>query len=110
MHGREARQYLGCGYEPVLDVATMCIPVTPWTHQGFSGEPATVCPGYTCSLPEVLEVARARLHWSKGQLVLFTGGDMPSANLLRGIEILDGESHRVEAWLMTPKEKGGGGS
>lgn len=105
-----------CGYEP--EPSERLRPFAKaWQHQAYESMtdenghpiPVSTCPGYTCSLPEVLEVTRARVHWTKGQLALFTHGEQPSENLLRGIEILDGESHRVEAWLATPKEKGGGG-
>jgi hypothetical protein len=47
-----------------------------------------ICPGYTTELPDVVDVARAYLHWDKGQLGIATGDvDLPAA-LLDGIELL----------------------
>jgi hypothetical protein len=75
------RQFLGCGYEPQIERAQ------PWVPQGFDGK-AEHCAGYTSRLPQVIEVARAFLHWEKGQLQL--RHDDPPAALLDGIEALSG--------------------
>lgn len=108
-HPRLVRQMMKCGWEAPLDVATLSIRPEAWRHVAYEGDPPSTCAGYACSLPEVIETARARHHWNKGALAAFTRGEMPSENLLRAIEILDGESHRVESWLATPRDKGGGG-
>lgn len=67
----------------------------------------SVCPGYTTSLPEVIEIARGRLHWSKGSLGQFCRGQASDAMLV-GIEILEGASNACQAWCIdNPQKKGG---
>ena len=88
---RLTRQVMGCGYEPPPADARM--PVIPWSHAGYRGDPPTTCPGYTASLPDVIEAARARF-W-KHDLRAFTGGEQPSAALLGAIEVLEAESNNV---------------
>lgn len=100
---RAARVSMGCGYEPAPASGT---PVIVWTHEGWKHEPATICPGYSCRLPEVLEIARARLHWDKGQLGTFCEGQ-PSELIMIGIEILEGSASELERALLTPRSKGG---
>lgn len=95
------RQVLGCGYEPPLPAG---MPHEVWDHEGRDGEPFTTCVGYTTKLPEVVEVSRARMHWSHGQLR--ESNDALDAAL----EILEIECNRVQAWLMTPAKDGGGGA
>lgn len=100
-----ARQLSGCGYEPLLDLRS------PWSGgslPNYRGPQTTVCPGFTVALPEVIEVARARLHWSKGQLTQFVHGQAHDA-LLEGIECLEGAVNEFQFWSATPESKGGGG-
>lgn len=66
-------------------------------HPGYADEVPSACPGYTTKLPEVAEINRARLHWSKGALREFCGGK-PSELLLRGIEILEGSANEANCW------------
>jgi hypothetical protein len=82
------------------------IPVTPWDHQGRakSKDDLVVCAGYVCSLPEVIEAARAHLHWSKGALRDFCRGEVPD-QLFFGIEVFDGACDALSAWLMKPKDE-----
>jgi len=119
---RTERQRIGCGFEAALPGAT------PWEHEGrelgpeercslprgHAGEHGTssapsssgfcdapidaTCPGYLCSLPEVLEISHARLHWSKGALGAFADDEKPSRALLIGITILEGESGHAQDW------------
>ena len=67
----------------------------------------TVCPGYTTRLPEVIEAARARLHWSKGSLDHFVRG-YATEQLVIAIEIGESTSNEVQSWAMdNPVKKGG---
>jgi len=75
----------------------------PWTHEGYKGPPPTVCPGYTCKLPEVIEAARLRVHWSKGILDAVLGGEPASDILIDEIEILDDAVSHLERWLFRDK-------
>ena len=85
------RQSLACGYEPRNEAVRPCA----WTHQGYTDETPTTCPGYTTKLPEVIEINRLRLHWSK-----FGGfkDNEPTENVKRGIEILEGSVNEANCW------------
>lgn len=93
----EQRVSIGCGYEPPSPGAAT------WSHR--SGRSSDVCAGYLVRLPEAVEVARARLHWTHGELRSFTRGE-PSEKLVESIEVLDGEIHDVEAYVMKEKRHG----
>lgn len=86
------RQAMGCGWEPRSEL----VQIRPWQHQGYTGEPPTTCVGYTSKLPEVAEIARARLHWTKGS------HDGLTENVLRGIEILEGAVNESGSWREEP--------
>jgi hypothetical protein len=101
----QVRQGWGCGYEPA---AADGAPVMPWSGLGYSGPPPTVCPGYTTSLPETLEIARAWRWWSKSQLGIFVDGAKVHDVLKLGIELFDGVVVGFDRWKMTPRDKGGG--
>lgn len=96
-----ARSQAGCGYAPTVER------IYPWAGLGYKGATPTVCPGYSTNLPEVIEVARARFHWTKGELSAFTHGRATDA-LMIGIEILEGAVNECQAWCTTPRDKGGG--
>lgn len=115
-----SRQGRACGYEPP---APRHVQVKPWwppeadlgydfgrpTPDAPLGERApTICIGYTRTMPEVIEVARARLHWDKGQLGVYCDGEQPTEVLRNLIEVIDAEYHGLELYEMTPVEKGGG--
>ncbi len=105
------RQAMGCGYEPVPPPT---LAINTWCHQAVRRPDPTkaypiVCAGYTCKLPEVIEIARARKHWDKGQLETFCDGQ-PSELAVIAVEILDGQMNECEHWLMKPAADGGGGS
>lgn len=93
------RQSMGCGYEP----AHPGIEPRPWSHAGFSGEQPKACPGFTTKLPEVIEIARVRMHAKNGMARDFLGGDA-TENVLRGIEILEGSDGEASCWR--PKDSG----
>lgn len=83
------RQAMGCGYEPLVPGAR------PYMHDGYTDEPPTTCAGYTTKLPEVVEINRLRLHWSK-----FGGfkDREPTEVVKRGIEILEGAVNEANCW------------
>lgn len=103
---RDRRQMIGCGFEPAFAGATPWQP--PITKLGYRHPRPTVCAGFTTRLPEVLEVARAHTHWSKGSLHALIGKDEPNEILVAGIEILNVELSHVELYALTPKKDGGG--
>lgn len=104
---RDQRRDLACGYEKPLSGAAPWYP--PFAEKlGYQHKLPTACAGYLTRLPEVTEVARAHLHWTKGQLEAFCGKDEPSPLLLLGIEILEGEMSRVTTYALTDKKDGGG--
>jgi hypothetical protein len=89
-----SRRALGCGWEPALDGAE------PATLK--SNVEVTVCPGYSCKLPEVVEVASAYAHWEKGTLSARLDGAEPTPQLLDGLVVLQGaiaelNEHRMKA-------------
>lgn len=69
-----------------------------------SGE-FTTCPGYTTKLPEVIEIARLRVHAKEGTLSLFMHGAEPTDVAVVGIEILAGATNEAQAWAMQNPEK-----
>ena len=92
---------MGCGYEPQRDAM-------PWSHPA-SSVIATVCPGYACSLPEVREASWARFYLHKGSLAQWSA--TPLTEVMRAaIEALELAEGAVEAWVETPKARGGGGA
>lgn len=99
------RQGWGCGHE--LPPAPG-VPVAPWSGCGYDGPAPTICPGYTTTLPETIEAARAWKWWSKGELAAFVDGAPVSGPLKIGIEVFDAAMGAFERWRMTPRERGGG--
>ena len=57
-----------------------------------------MCAGYLCSLPQVIEAARAHTHWSKGSLSDFCGG-RPNDRVLESVEILEGSINALKAHI-----------
>jgi hypothetical protein len=113
---RAERQAIACGYEPLHPLSTA------WIHEGMkirivthddgtttSDRPKT-CPGYTTTLPEVIEASQARLFFGKGELLAFTGGEPPTDALRASIVHLEIAAGEMQEWLLTPKSKGGGGA
>ena len=104
MNSAAVRQTMGCGYEPPIDGAR---PWTPVMLDASHRLEYTLCPGYTTNLPEVVEVVRGRLHWSKGSLPVFC---VPNELIVEGIEILEGSTNGMQVWTLRTKAEGGGGS
>lgn len=98
------RRSMACGFEPKTPDGVA------WRFGEFARDApeASTCIGYLRLLPEVDEIARAWLHWSKGQIVVALGGEMPNPKLRAGVEIFDAAINAVSAWRMTPREEGGG--
>jgi hypothetical protein len=99
------RQGWACGYELAPPAGT---PVMPWSGLGYEGPAPTICAGYTTTLPETIEAARAWKWWSKGQLDVFLRGEVASDPIVFGIETFDYAVATFERWRMTPAAKGGG--
>lgn len=57
-----------------------------------------MCPGYTTSLPEVIESARAWRHWDRADVRVFTGGAWPTDALMTGIETFDDAVSQHRTW------------
>lgn len=103
----EQRQLLGCGYLPPPEESKRAY-VRPWAGLGYKDKQPTVCPGYTTSLPETIEAARARLHWEKGGPAAIGVTDWEADPLTQGIEILSSQMGEFQMWIATPSSKGGG--
>lgn len=103
----QMRQLNGCGYLPLIEGRA------PWRGYGFVAPTAAdgsaidslVCPGYSTNLPETIELARARMHWSKSSLRDFCGGQ-PDDAVIVGVEILEGADNECQAWAMDNPRKG----
>lgn len=99
------RVAMGCAYEsvPIVtnDVGEIVPPQAIWKHAGDDTAGTTICSGFTANLPDVIDIARAHRHWSKGELGTVTGGNdgLPGA-LVDGLEILDDAVSRYSAWKM----------
>lgn len=111
-NSREIRQSMGCGFEPPIEI------VERWEPEGREPRPGELdedgrelvptCPGYVCKLPDVLEVARARVHWQKNAAA-FTAvcGGEPTDQLLHAIEVLEGAHNDMEHRLFELKRSNG---
>lgn len=104
LNSEENRQLAGCGFLPPPRDALLPF-VESWQGLGYSGSKQTVCPGYTTSLPETIEIARGRLHWSKGSLTEFCGSK-PTEAMMLGVEIVEGAINECQSWCMNNREKG----
>lgn len=109
---REMPGHLDCetckaSVEPALRQAMGCGWLAPtraraWQHRGDPGDAYTTCAGYTTTLPDVTDTARAWVHWDKGQLALRVVGE-PSRSLLDGVELLSASIRARDAWALKPK-------
>lgn len=89
---------MGCGYEAPLPAALgTARPWMPpyWIKEGLT---STVCAGYSCALPEVVEVTHAFAQWEAGTLTEWLDGEPPTRALLDGLAALKrGRSERAQA-------------
>ena len=97
---------MGCGYEPPL-MGSLAFAKQVHIPRGWKHDRPETCPGYTTKLPEVIETAYARLHWSKGALGVALRGEQPHEHLLDAIVLLEGASNECENLRMTPAAEGG---
>jgi hypothetical protein len=105
---QDQRQLLGCGYLPPPSESRRRY-LRIWdggSLPNYKGPKTTVCPGYSTSLPEVIEVARAHRHWSKGNYQV--ADREPADPFVSSLEIFDASVNAFQAWLATPSDKGGG--
>jgi hypothetical protein len=98
------RQQLGCGFTPLPPENLMRFRrvISPG---GYKGVELDVCPGYSTSLPEVIEVARARFHWKHGGPATLGIADWQFNPLMIGIEILEGAVGEADRWAFDNPEK-----
>lgn len=96
----QTRIAIGCGYLPQDPNAQ------PWAPVGRmecsdERDPKTlklylpVCPGYVCSLPEVIEASRAHFFLKNGGLQQFTGTEPPSEALLLSVQVIESEVNKI---------------
>lgn len=89
------RQSYRCPYAPLgLDERYIRVPIPA----AYSGEPLTACPGYSTSLPEVIESARLWRHWDRADVRAMTGGDWPTEAATIAIEVFDDAVNKHRAW------------
>jgi hypothetical protein len=101
----EIRQTMACGFLPA---PSSSMPVTPGGQpDGFKHE-MTTCIGYTTRLPEVIEVSRARLHWDKGTLRDWCGGETATPSLLLALEEMESQDNASQAHAMDVARRKGG--
>lgn len=102
----QTRKQIGCGFDLVQ------IKTRPWSPENMDPmwKPPhkdlgiTACPGYTMNLPEVREIAQARMFFDKGNLGDFCD-EKPTERLREGVMILEGASNECQRWAMDNQEK-----
>jgi hypothetical protein len=62
------------------------------------------CPGYSTSIPAVLETASAHTHWDKGHLRERLHGDEATPILLSSIEVYAAALRSAESYFMKPEK------
>ena len=80
------RQAIGCGYEPALADAQAWAPPS-WADS--PGMTLTTCPGYTTTMPAVLEVVDAFPHFKAHTLTDYLDGAAPNPVALGCLAVLD---------------------
>jgi hypothetical protein len=93
----EQRQLAGCGFLPPPREELRKF-VQPWQGLSCKKPFPTVCPGYSTSLPETIEIARA--HYWKRDLRSFTDGEQPTEALVMGVEIYEGAIGETTQWCI----------
>jgi hypothetical protein len=99
------RQQLGCAYEPALDRPDAVWSPPAWRDRDLR---ASTCPGYTTSLPAVLEAFDAYPQWEQGTLTEYLDGEPPTSVALSALMQLRAGIKEHEAQAFKPKAKGGG--
>lgn len=104
MFKKQTRQGMGCGWEP----RDPKVPARPWSPSclednhdwrciGKEQPDPTVCPGFSTSLPETIEIVRAHTHWSTGG-GLRDFADEPTEALKFGVEVVHGSVNECQRW------------
>ena len=78
------RRQLACGHLPPSPSGKAWTP----RYHVERGIQASICPGYTCRLPEVAETVGAFVQWEQGTLGDYLGGERPSRALLEALATL----------------------
>jgi hypothetical protein len=94
----EQRQLAACGFLPPPEDRLRPY-ISAWGGLGYKGDAPTVCPGYSTSLHETIEIARGHIHWDKGSLTEFCGGQ-PTDGMIRGVEIIDAAVSEFKSWFL----------
>ncbi len=81
-----ARRALGCGWLPESERVASDRPFPE----------ASVCPGYTTRLPEVMEAARAMSWTKRGGLVPLYGNERLPPVAIDAIDVLEGACNEAE--------------
>ena len=92
------QRYMGCAYLPPVDVRIRQVEGAPLTVL------PSVCPGYSCALPEVQEVRSLHIHWSKGALTQRLDEDQPTSLLMGLIEVYEGAQNAAESYFIKPEQ------
>jgi len=99
----ELRVAIGCGYEAPQANAR------PWQAPADADVDSwTVCPGYTTTLPETIDIARAWVHWRVGELASYCDGPA-CIPLVSGCEALAGIVAGFESYSVRERQKRGAG-
>lgn len=87
------RRLYRCGWIPESE--RIDEPMRPFAEFG-----ATVCPGYTTTIPEVIEASRLLVWANRGELRSYVGERRLPAGAMDAIDILDGEVKAVEREIL----------
>lgn len=94
----QTRQWMACAYESPVDGARA------WQSPDYTGLDLSTCPGYTTSLPEVMETAEVRFYLNKGSLPSLIGGEV-TENIRHAVTILESSDNEVVNWALKNPEK-----
>lgn len=103
---KEDRQLDACGLEPpAADGVAVDHPER--IRHAWEKDIPEVCPGYTCSLPEVLETSYALSFKRDGELTQFLEGEYASPELRHAMTVLESEIARMQEWSARTPDKDG---
>lgn len=97
----QIRQRMRCGYLPDGEHIDDSM---RWIPDGMSAKDVTICPGYTTTLPEVIDAIANYHHYETGQITEACGGP-PAPSLLHVISILKGAVLSKDAYRMREQAK-----
>ena len=88
----------------------------PWDHPGRVRDPGElderqkirlpICPGYLCSLPEVIEASWAHSYWENGELSQFCDGGAATKQLKDAMSAFAIARSKATEWSMKNPAKG----